>query len=131
MATEPSFWDAIGAIRETDDRFRPEAYAFLMNALLHTVEKLPAERQQDPARRHLSGRELLEGMTGMARREFGDLAPMVFSEWGVRRSEDVGEMVFQLVHQHLLRARPEDTPEDFRDYDLEARLAAATSPPGA
>lgn len=127
MTLEPSFWDVIASIRDEDERFRPEAYLFLLAALSNTVEALPEERRQDPARRHLSGRELLEGMTRLARSEFGELAPMVFVEWGVLRSEDVGDMVFQLVGHQLLKARPEDTPEDFRDYDLEARLAATAS----
>lgn len=122
MASELAFWDVVSGIRETDDRFRPQAYAFLMVALQHTVQLLPEERTSDPVRRHLSGRELLEGMARLAREEFGPLAPMVFAEWGVHRSEDVGEMVFQLVVNGQLSARPEDTLDDFRGFDLGREL---------
>ncbi len=132
MASELAFWDVVSEIREADDRYHPQAYMFLMVALNHTVERLPESRREDPLRRHLTGPELVEGMTGLAREEFGRLAPMVFSEWGVRCSEDVGEMVFQLVRRGQLSARPEDRLEDFRGLDLD-RLLAPEPPdsPGA
>ena len=121
---EGEFWDAVGEIRDSDDRFRPQAYRFLMVALSHTVEALPASRREDPATRHLSGRELLQGVVELAQEEFGPCAPMVFREWGVLVSEDVGAMVFQLVEIGMLSARPEDTVEDFRGFDLSRALVA-------
>ena len=119
---EDEFWDAVGEIRESDGRFHPQAYQFVMVALSRTVDALPESRRQDPARRHLSGRELLHGAVELAQEEFGSCAPMVFREWGVRVSEDVGTMVFQLVEIGLLSARPEDTLEDFRGFDLNRAL---------
>jgi len=122
MSSEQGFWDVVDALRETDPRFRREAYGFLMGALAATVQQLPEERLDDPLRRHLSGRELLDGLVRIARQEFGALAPTVFDEWGVRSGEDVGEMVFQLVHLGQLSARPEDTLDDFRGFDLRREL---------
>lgn len=116
--TDVPFWDAVDRIREHDPRFRREAYGFLLLALGTTVSALPAERQADPVRRHLSGPELLRGMVELARREFGAMAPTVFTEWGVRASADVGEMVFVLVENGQLSARPEDRREDFQGFDL-------------
>ena len=37
--------------------------------------------------------------------------------------DDIGRIVFQLVECHQLSARPEDSIDDFRDFDLPARLA--------
>jgi uncharacterized repeat protein (TIGR04138 family) len=122
MSSEQGFWDVVEGIRESDPRFRREAYAFLMAGLGVTVQGLPAERLDDPDRRHLSGRELLAGLTHLAREQFGALAPMVFAEWGVTCGEDVGDMVFQLVRGGQLSARPEDTLDDFRGYDLAREL---------
>jgi uncharacterized repeat protein (TIGR04138 family) len=122
MAHEIAFWDVVDEIREADGRYRREAYGFLMAALGVTVQRLPEERRRDAARRHLSGGELLEGLVLLARREFGELAPTVFAEWGVRGGEDVGEMVFQLVAGGQLSARPEDTLDDFRGFPLMAAL---------
>ncbi|HTO90455.1 MAG TPA: Minf_1886 family protein [Candidatus Sulfotelmatobacter sp.] len=132
MAQEIAFWEVVDEIREADGRYRREAYGFLMAALGITVHGLPEERKLDPARRHLSGGELLEGMVRLARNEFGELAPTVFSEWGVHHGEDVGEMVFQLVASGQLSARPEDTLEDFRGFRLmEALRGGGTLPAGS
>ena len=121
-----SFWDAVGAIRDHDDRLRPEAYGFVLAALEWTVSGLPADRGADPIRRHLSGPELLAGVVALARREFGAFAPTVFREWGVRSNEDVGRLVFQLVESGQLSARPEDAMQDFLGApDL---LTALTTP---
>lgn len=125
MSSELAFWDVVDGIREKDDRYAREAYGFLMAALGATVQKLPAERRADPGLRHLSGRELLAGLVVVARDEFGEMAPTVFREWRVRSGEDVGEMVFQLVGSGQLSARPEDSIEDFRGFDLERELIAS------
>lgn len=110
---EPTFWDAVDRIREHDGAYRREAYGFVVAALGEVVQSLPAERRADPERRHLSGRELLDGIVRLARREFGPLASTVFAEWGLRASGDVGRIVFQLVESGQLSARPEDRIEDF------------------
>jgi uncharacterized repeat protein (TIGR04138 family) len=107
------FWDAVDRIRSDDARYRREAYGFVMAALGWTVQALPAERLADPQLRHLSGAELLRGVLALGRREFGVMAPTVFSEWGLRAGEDVGAIVFQLVGAGQLSARPEDRIEDF------------------
>ena len=112
--TDVPFWDAVDRIREREPRYRREAYGFLLLALGATVNALPPERQADPARRHLSGHELLLGVVQLARQEFGSMAPVVFEEWAVRASTDVGELVFQLVECGQLSARPEDRREDFQ-----------------
>ena len=122
MSSEQGFWDVVDGIRESDPRFRREAYGFLMAGLGVTVQALPSERLDDPERRHLSGRELLAGMARLAREQFGVLAPTVFREWGITSGEDVGDMVFQLVRAGQLSARPEDTLDDFRGFDREREL---------
>jgi uncharacterized repeat protein (TIGR04138 family) len=128
---EQPFWVAVDQVRERDARYPREAYGFLMMALARTVERLPAARRADPARRHLSGPELLDGMLALARAEFGPLAPTVFREWGLERSEDVGEMVFQLVEAGQLSARPEDRREDFAGGGSLAARLGHSAPPAA
>ena len=63
--------------------------------------------------RHIGGRELLEGIRLFAADQFGPMAPLVFERWGVRSSEDFGEIVFNLVDAELLSRRPEDSRLDF------------------
>ncbi|MCC6651055.1 MAG: hypothetical protein IT348_07900 [Candidatus Eisenbacteria bacterium] len=124
MSGETAFWDAVDALREREVRYAREAYGFVVGALSATVQALPEERRADTARRHLSGGELVDGIIGMAREEFGAMAPTVFREWGVLSSEDVGRIVFQLVECGQLSAREEDTMADFRSRcDLLESLA--------
>jgi uncharacterized repeat protein (TIGR04138 family) len=128
MSQETLFRDAVDELRARGSRYAREAYVFVVAALGETVRQLPEERLGDPARRHLTGQELTAGIIRIAREEFGSLAPTVFHEWGVLRTEDIGAIVFELVDAQQLSARPEDRPEDFTTgIDLPAVLAA---PPG-
>ena len=82
-----SLLDTIDALREADGTRPREAYFFVLAALGHAAEQLPAERRADPDRRHLHGHELLQGVVDLARSEFGPLAVTVFREWGVTCGE--------------------------------------------
>ena len=61
----------------------------------------------------MSGRELLQGHRELAYLEFGPMAFEVFRHWGVRSSEDVGRIVFDLVENGFLGKTDEDSLEDF------------------
>jgi uncharacterized repeat protein (TIGR04138 family) len=105
-------------VLEQDPRYRAEAYMFLLESLDHTIESL-GRKQRTGDDRHVSGPELLEGVREVALEKFGFLAPGVFHQWGVRATLDFGEIVFNLVEARLLKRRPEDRKEDFRDvYDF-------------
>lgn len=124
-SAEVGFWEAVDEIRSHDGRYRREAYGFVMASLGVTVQALPLDRRRDPATRHLSGQELLQGVIQLARREFGRFAPVVFREWGIASGEDVGRIVFLLVESRQLSARQEDSVDDFRrGGDLFAALTA-------
>jgi uncharacterized repeat protein (TIGR04138 family) len=107
------------AISRGDRRYKPQAYQFVIDALDFTITKL--HRHTRPGQdRHISGKELLEGVRGYALQEYGPLARVVFESWGVHRTEDFGEIVFNLVEHQLLNKRDSDTKEDFRGgYDFE------------
>lgn len=85
----------IEGIRKADHRYAREAYDFVMEALEHTQVKLEK-------RRHVSGQELLEGIREYGIQQFGALTRTVFEHWGVRRTGDFGEIVFNLVNTGLL-----------------------------
>lgn len=114
--SEHGFLDLIDALRERDPRYRREAYLFVMQALDQVVSRLPQ-------RRHISGQELLAGVTALARDQFGPLAYTVLREWGLAASLDVGHVVFHLVEAGLLGREPTDRLEDFEGgLELEAEL---------
>lgn len=100
-------------LRERNPRYHEMAYLFVLSALHHVIERLPEPR-------HISGRELAEGIRDLAIERFGPMARTVLEYWGVRSTRDFGDLVFALVDCGVLIKRPEDSPEDFVDvFDFE------------
>jgi uncharacterized repeat protein (TIGR04138 family) len=100
-------------IVEKDPRYKAEAYAFVHDALGYTWQRLDQ-------RRHITGRELLEGIRHLALERYGRMAKAVFNSWGVRTTDDFGAIVFNLVDAGLLSKTEEDHIEDFHDvYDFD------------
>ena len=106
-------------IADKSGRYPAEAFEFVMEALGHSQRMFgkegPAEGEKAGAEHHVSGRELLEGVCDLARREFGLMAPVVFERWGIRATEDFGEIVFTLIDAGVLSKTDSDRREDFRD----------------
>lgn len=110
-----------------DRRYAYEAYEFVFLALEHTQKMLGRELDEnaDPseARHHVSGRQLVEGIREYALQEFGLMARVVFHMWGVRKTDDFGEIVFNLIEADLMSKTSDDTRADFRDvFDLDDAL---------
>lgn len=105
--------ESIHLIVKKDGRYSPQAYYFIFDALDYTIQHMRKMR-------HVTGRELLEGIRQYATANFGFLARTVLAEWGVTSTQDFGEIVFNLVENDLLKKRPEDSRDDFADlYDFE------------
>ncbi len=118
MAGE-SVEDRIMLVRRRDRRFARNAYEFVLDALDHTMVELGRDAKAGESR-HIGGRELLEGIRALAADQFGPMASLVFSRWGITSTEDFGEIVFNLVEAGLLSRRPEDSRFDFADgYNFE------------
>jgi uncharacterized repeat protein (TIGR04138 family) len=99
-------------IAERNRRYRLDAYSFVLAALNVTVSQLPTPR-------HITGRELLDGIRAYGLQEFGPLTRSVFEHWGVTTTEDFGHIVFHLVEAGLLGKTEHDRLEDFRNvYDF-------------
>ena len=108
---ELDFVEQVRAICRDDERYALEAYLFVYEALGYTV-KVVAKGVQ----RHVDGHELLEGIRLFCLERFGPLTLMVFDQWGITRSEDFGEIVFNLVEQGLMGKTQNDTREDFSGW---------------
>src|SRR5215468_2967794 len=110
-----------------DPRYAYEAYEFLFAALAHTQRALgrvpPPEGPAPEQDYHVSGPELLEGVRDLALREFGLMARTVFQQWGIRRTGDFGDIVFNLIEAGLMSKTDRDSRADFHDvYDLDQAL---------
>jgi len=106
--------------------FAYEAYEFVCEAVTFTMKRLGrnAEIVEPTPDQHVSGAELLRGVCDLAIREYGMMAPVVFKQWGVRTTDDIGTMVFKLINVELLSRSDRDAPEDFHElFDLHRTLA--------
>jgi uncharacterized repeat protein (TIGR04138 family) len=106
--------------------FSYEAYEFVCEAVTFTMKRFGRNKQgsEDPTPdQHVSGAELLRGTCDLAIREFGMMASVVFRRWGIRTTDDIGRMVFNLIKVELLSKSDRDAPEDFHDlFDLQQAL---------
>src|SRR6476469_10245334 len=96
-----------------DPRFSYEAYEFVCDAVTFTQDRLgrAGEESDDiDEDRHVSGGELLRGVCDLAVQQFGMMASAVFKHWGVRTTEDVGTMVFNLIKIERLSKSDRDAP---------------------
>jgi uncharacterized repeat protein (TIGR04138 family) len=116
---------------QRDPRFAYEAYEFLFHALHHTQKLLgreppeatEGERPSTDPRYHVSGQELVHGIRDLALREFGFMARIVFRQWGIQRTDDFGDMVFNLVEAGLMSKTDQDNRADFHAvFDLDQAL---------
>ncbi|MBP7276249.1 MAG: hypothetical protein KBA51_08615 [Kiritimatiellae bacterium] len=127
-STSETFEDAVQACLRRDDRYAADAYGFVREALDFTLKDLGADRPGH--RRHISGKELLDGFRRLALREFGPMALRVLESWGLRRTEDVGVIVFHLVDAGVLGKTPSDSAEEFENrFDFEHAFAKPFAPP--
>lgn len=111
----------LDAILAKDTRYHRDAYYFVRDALDVAQKKFtkPSGRAGADKPAHVSGQQLLEGIRAHALEQFGPLTLMVLDEWGVRRGEDFGEIVFNMVESSLLGKTEKDSREDFKGgYDF-------------
>lgn len=108
----PTAEDLLQTILTRDPRYVSEAYAFVRAGLDYTVRRLDKPR-------HVSGQELLDGIREFALAEFGPMTKTVLNGWGIARTEDIGEIVFNMVESGLLGKTDKDSRADFANgYDF-------------
>jgi uncharacterized repeat protein (TIGR04138 family) len=127
-----TFFNAkLAEVVKRDPRYSYEAYEFVFQALHHTQKLLGREPAPEAGeagqgaepRQHVSGPELLEGARSLALQEFGLMARTVLRMWGICKTDDFGEIVFNLVEAELMSKTDEDRREDFRNvFDLDEVL---------
>jgi uncharacterized repeat protein (TIGR04138 family) len=123
------FHPGLAEVVRQDPRYAYEAYEFVFYGLHHTQKSLgreapaPGEDAEVAPQHHVSGPELLDGIRDLALREFGLMARTVFRLWGIERTDDFGEIVFNLIEAGLMSKTTEDSREDFRGvFNLDQAL---------
>jgi uncharacterized repeat protein (TIGR04138 family) len=130
----------IAKLLKEDRRYKIDAYAFVFEALNYAHNRLgmgtdrPAETEEEPeegtgreTERHLTGQQLCEAIRLYALEQYGYMAKTVLNSWGVTKTGDFGEIVFNLIGIGQMRKTPDDRREDFDnvfdfDTDLQERF---------
>ncbi len=116
-----------------DERYSVEAYQFVREALSYAQDVLglgvnDSLRVDDvlQAERHLSGQQLCEASRLYALQQFGLMAKTVLATWGIRTTDDLGEIVYNLIKVDLMKKSDNDRREDFDSvFDFESGLTQA------
>ncbi len=113
MEEVKNFYQVVDQICAKDSRYKPDSYEFVLQALTFTQKEFKKNS-------HVSGKELLEGIRKFALDQYGAMAKTVLQHWGITRTSDFGNIVFNMVENKLLSKTEDDTHHDFDEvYDFE------------
>jgi len=121
------FAEALDSIVASDPRYQRDAYVFLRDSLDFTTKQ--QKKIKGATVRHVAGPELLEGVRQYALKEFGPMVVTVFDNWGIHSTEDIGNMVFNLIGAGIFGKTEEDSIEDFKNvYDFQEAFVKPFAP---
>ncbi len=107
--------DSYEDILAKDSRFNARAYALLMDCVHFLGE----------GNRHMSGEDILEEFKERALDQYGPLTYTVLTEWGLKCTEDIGEMMFNLTDSNRIHKDENDSAESFAGgYDFKEAFLA-------
>ena len=120
--------EVLETILAKDSSYPLEAYQFVREGLDYTQHKM-ARMSGAKEPRHVTGRELTDGMRQYALETYGPMARLLLNDWGIHATEDFGEIVFNLVENNLLAKTKNDSREDFAGgFDFEEAFTAPFQP---
>lgn len=103
-------------------RYKAQAYFFVLGGLDHTLNLLN-RKEQEGAKRHVTGQELSRGIKDYAIVQFGPSARLVLEYWNIHSTSDFGRIVYDLIELGYLGRNDSDRLEDFDDvFDLNREL---------
>jgi uncharacterized repeat protein (TIGR04138 family) len=105
------FAEAVQLITETDSRYERDAYSFVKDAVELATK---ARKRQMGEVGHVTGQQICEGARQLALKQFGPMVPTVFEFWGIAKTEDFGEIVWNLIEIGFFGKSETDSRADFK-----------------
>ena len=130
-ASDMDFSEVIRQIRAKDPRYKAQAYELVRLSLDQAQKDIHGEpkKGKSGANRHVTGPQLLEGFRRHVLETYGPMSYPLLQSWGLRKSIDVGHIVFNIIDTGLFGRSEEDRLEDFADvYDFKAVFQAPFEP---
>lgn len=114
---------------EKDPRYTLDAYIFVNDALdfaqrmgLASMKEAFGEDDGEQSD-HISGGDLCRLAVSYAVALYGMLAKPVLAKFGIRTTDDIGNIVYNLIDEGFVDQSPEDSRSDFNDvFDLGEEL---------
>ena len=126
----------IAELLKEDRRYELDAYVFVFESLdyAQNVLEMGTESPSEPVpdadrpseekeltKRHVAGQDLCEAIRRLAIEQYGYMAKTVLNNWGIHKTGDFGEIVFNLIRIGQMRKTSQDCREDFEEvYDFDA-----------
>ena len=83
----------------------------------------PFDETGDSSERHLTGQQLCEALRRYALHQYGFMAKIVLSNWGIRETGDFGEIVYNMIKVGLMKKSDKDQRQHFDNvFDFEEAL---------
>ena len=107
------FYYIVSQIAQEDPRYHADSYEFVMEALSFAQNKFKASK-------HINGHQFLEGIRGLLLKKFGPMAIPVLNHWGIKKTEDFGNIVSNMEQYKIIAKDSQDQYETFKDgYDFQ------------
>lgn len=110
-----NFDKIVDQIVKEDERYGKGAYFFIRQAIEFTFKRL-TEKNHRPLDKHVTGKELLEGIRDYALEQYGIMTLSIFNHWRISQCADFGEIVFNLIEKKIFSKSPHDQKDDFKEY---------------
>jgi len=128
MTNEPSNQELLLQLCQRDMRYPFEAYDFVLQALSFIQHEMKKRGALSEDSKHVTGQQLSEACRDMALQEYGMMAGAVLTSWNIKKTDDIGEMVKNLINIDLMVKTETDRQEDFNNvYDMKKAFASGFS----
>jgi uncharacterized repeat protein (TIGR04138 family) len=105
------FSEAVEHLTVQDPRYHRDAYYFIREALDQAVK---LRKRQVGEAGHVTGQQISEGARQVAVKQYGPMAATVLEYWGIARTEDFGEIVWNLIDLGVFGKTDTDSRKDFQ-----------------
>jgi uncharacterized repeat protein (TIGR04138 family) len=103
---------------ERDSRYLLGAYEYVLNGMEFYLTSIGEKR-------HVSGQELTKGLLLFAQKQFGLLAGNVLHYWGIYKTDDLGNIVYNMIDINIMSKQEDDSIDHFRNVlEIDAFLEA-------
>lgn len=107
---------AVDEILRKDGTYPRGAYALMPPALEFTVRRI---REKEGAVRHVTGQELANGFRDYMLETYGPFAWDVLEAYHLKKTSDIGALVYHLIKVGAFGKSEKDSIEDFHEvYDF-------------